>query len=240
MGLFDFLFQDKGTYGETLTVKKLKWQKRFGREGHILRNVYVPKEDGTWSEIDVLFITQKGIFVLESKNYSGWIFGDEKSFQWTAMLPNKEKHRFYNPVSQNRNHIKWLNNYLQQEVPMFSLIVFSERCELKKVSVDIRDVSVIKRDDLGWYVKAYWEQRPDVLSTEQMQELYDKLLPLTNKDESMKARHVENIKEQRTICPKCGGKLVLRMAKNGPNAGNEFYGCSNYPKCKHIENINKE
>ena len=99
---------------------------RFGRKGYVLRNIYVPKNNGETSEIDVVFITQKGIFVIESKNYSGWIFGDEKSAYWTAMLPDKSKNRFYNPIKQNSTHIKWLGQYLQNSVPLFSVIAFSE------------------------------------------------------------------------------------------------------------------
>lgn len=38
------------------------------------------------------------------------------------------------------------------------------------------------------------------------------------------------------ICPKCGGTLVKRVAKKGPYAGNEFWGCNNYPKCNYILN----
>lgn len=38
-----------------------------------------------------------------------------------------------------------------------------------------------------------------------------------------------------THCPKCGGKLILRTAKKGMNAGNQFYGCSSFPKCRHTE-----
>lgn len=38
------------------------------------------------------------------------------------------------------------------------------------------------------------------------------------------------------VCPRCGGKLVLRIAKKGTNIGNQFYGCSNYPNCKYIQN----
>lgn len=33
-------------------------------------------------------------------------------------------------------------------------------------------------------------------------------------------------------CPKCGGEMLLRTAKSGPNAGNKFWGCSNYPTCR--------
>lgn len=36
------------------------------------------------------------------------------------------------------------------------------------------------------------------------------------------------------ICPKCGSKMILRTARRGPYAGQDFYGCSNYPRCKEI------
>lgn len=60
------------------------------------------------------------------------------------MLPNKEKHSFYNPIKQNQTHIKWLRSYIGEEIPLFSIIVFSERCELKKVTITSRDIKVIK------------------------------------------------------------------------------------------------
>ncbi len=41
--------------------------------------------------------------------------------------------------------------------------------------------------------------------------------------------------EEPRICPECGGKLVVRVAKSGKHAGNKFLGCSNYPKCKVIQ-----
>ena len=43
--------------------------------------------------------------------------------------------------------------------------------------------------------------------------------------------------ENELICPRCGSKLVLRTAKKGDNAGNQFYGCSAFPKCRYIKNI---
>ena len=98
--IIDSIFDDEwvGKRGEKLTERELKLVKLFGRKGKTLRNVYIPKDNGETSEIDVIYITQKGIFVFESKNYSGWIFGDEKGQYWTAMLPNRQKNRFYNPV----------------------------------------------------------------------------------------------------------------------------------------------
>ncbi len=38
-------------------------------------------------------------------------------------------------------------------------------------------------------------------------------------------------------CPKCGAQLVLRTARKGVHTGNSFYGCTNYPKCRFIKNV---
>ena len=53
--------------GEAYTARELKLLNLLGRKGKVLRNVYIPKDNNETSEIDVLFITQKGIFVIESK-----------------------------------------------------------------------------------------------------------------------------------------------------------------------------
>ena len=53
----------------------------------VLKNVYVPYQ-GRTSEIDLLMIHEKGIFVFESKNYSGWIFGCADQLNWTQSLQN--------------------------------------------------------------------------------------------------------------------------------------------------------
>ena len=243
-----------GRYGEMLTERELNLVQLFGRKGKVLRNVYLPKENGETSEVDVIFITQKGIFVIESKNYSGWIFGDEKNQKWTAMLPNRQKNQFYNPILQNKTHVKWMRNYVGEDVPLFSIIVFSDRCELKKVTVESPDVKVIKRERTYATVRDIWDQSPDVLPEEKINDLYDNLARLTNVDEAVKAAHIDNInqkykkeekeqeppvytEQQGLICPRCGSALVLRTAKKGANAGNQFYGCSNFPKCRYIQNL---
>lgn len=43
-------------------------------------------------------------------------------------------------------------------------------------------------------------------------------------------------KTSECICPQCGSKLVLRTAKRGNNKGQNFYGCSNFPQCRYIQN----
>ena len=262
MGILDWILDEifdenwVGRRGEKLTEKELKWVSFFGRKGYTLRNIYIPKDNGETSEIDLVYITQKGIFVFESKNYSGWIFGDEESLNWTACLPNGQKFKFYNPVSQNRSHIIWLKEFIGANVPLFSIIVFSERCTLKKVSVESPDVRVIKRDKTYRAVSDIWDNSPDKLTDEEVKQLFDKLEALTKVDESVKLSHIENIKSRHNtqqgqyniaskfnsmrnpemVCPLCGRKLVIRTARRGKNAGNQFYGCSGYPYCKFISN----
>lgn len=196
--LYEALGGDKltGKLGELYTARELKYVQLFGRKGRILRNVYVPKDNGETSEIDLLYITQKGIFVFESKNYSGWIFGDEKGQKWTMMLPNKEKHSFYNPVKQNQTHIKWLRNYIGENIPLFSIIVFSERCELKKVTIVSQDVKVIKRDLTYAAVRDIWDKNEDRLSGEEVENLYIKLRNLTKVSKETKENHIQNIKDK--------------------------------------------
>lgn len=254
--ILDKIFDENwiGRRGEKLTEKELKLVQLLGRKGKVLRNVYLPKDNGETSEVDVIFITQKGMFVFESKNYSGWIFGDEKSQKWTVMLPNKQKNQFYNPILQNKTHVKWMRKYVGEDVPLFSIIVFSERCELKKIIVESPDIKVIKRDRTYAAVRDIWEDSPDVLTEEKINELYDNLSKLTNVDEAVKATHIKNInkkykneekkqeaseqaEQQEKTCPRCGSALVLRTAKKGENAGNQFYGCSNFPKCRYTQNI---
>ena len=95
----------KGWIGEAvLTVAK-----KIVLDGDVYRdlnNVTIPTSNGT-TQIDHVFVSRYGIFVIETKNMEGWIFGDEKQPQWTQSLYGK-KFRFQNPLHQNYRHTKAL------------------------------------------------------------------------------------------------------------------------------------
>ena len=96
-----------------------------------ISNVYV-ENNGNYTEIDVIALTDKGIYVMESKNYKGWIYGRADDTNWTQCFKNGEKYKFYNPVKQNEGHINKLSQYLGIERnKMFSFIIFSDLCTLK-------------------------------------------------------------------------------------------------------------
>ena len=99
MGLFEILkgeqpgfiktllnYENAGQFGEFSTEYALTNHHLPG-ELVVLKNVYVPYQ-GRTSEIDLLMIHEKGIFVFESKNYSGWIFGSADQLNWTQSLQN--------------------------------------------------------------------------------------------------------------------------------------------------------
>lgn len=184
-----------GNYGEYLTYKKLcKYEEQGAR---FLFNCYLPREKDETTEIDVMMIANSGIYVFESKNYSGWIFGSEKSRSWTQTLPNgkkSRKERFYNPIMQNRTHIKWLQNIIGTDIPVYSIIVFSERCTIKKMDLVSSDVKVIKRDCLQRVVKEIEKENTQKLTKDQIFQLYEQLYPYTQVDDEVKKKHIENIK----------------------------------------------
>lgn len=239
----------KGRRSERAITRRLSIDSILRNSGKIMTNIYIPKESGETSEIDLLYITTRGLFVIENKNYAGYIFGSEQNKSWTVTLyagktwrgGNKvEKYQFYNPIWQNRTHIKHLKSYLNSDVKIFSLIAFSDRGNLKDVNVNSPDVYVFNHSNLSKVLRAIWDENDDIMNENQIDEIYNNLIPLTNVDKSVTQKHISDIQNRfgsTDICPICGNNLVLRTAKKGSNVGNQFYGCSNYPNCKYIKNI---
>lgn len=191
---------DKGLFGEYRIFKYLQFLEKQGAK--FLFNVYIPKENGETTEIDVLMICPRGIFVFESKNYSGWIFGSESQQKWTQTLPQgkgkSQKNSFYNPIKQNASHIKHLSSLLSDKflnVPMFNIVVFSERCTLKKITVDSPDVKVIKRDKVTDCVGGICKLTESVLSDSDINEIHMALLGYSQVSDEVKQKHIENIRK---------------------------------------------
>ena len=159
-----------------------------------LFNLYIPKSNGQTTEIDALMIFPSGILVLESKNYSGWIFGNDRDRNWTQSFKGGTKNHFYNPVLQNQGHINSLRKYLNDyNTPFYSAIVFSERCVLKSITVNMPYVEVLKREYLNEYVSQIFNG-PRVLSSDEITNLYNNLYPLTQATDNIKAKHILDIK----------------------------------------------
>jgi restriction system protein len=98
---------------------------------HLLNNITIPIQNGT-TQIDHVLVSTKGIFVIETKHFSGWIFADEKSKQWTQVI-YRVKNSFQNPTHQNYLHIKTMEQ-LFDFVPkeqIHSVVVFTGSAQFK-------------------------------------------------------------------------------------------------------------
>jgi len=184
-------------------------------------------------QIDHLILSVYGIFVIETKNYSGWIFGNEKSEYWTQVI-YKDKFRFYNPIKQNWSHVYALKKLLHEykEVNYYPIVVFAGDGELKGINAS---VPVIYGFELNRTIMDL--SNSHCLSLQQIEEIKEILNVNKATHGKIKEEHtskvknivkVKEIKEANLICPRCNSELVLRHGKYGG-----FYGCSNYPNCKY-------
>ena len=190
------VYFNKGLNGEYSLYQYLQHFETFGCK--FLFNLYVPRENGKTSEIDVIMFHSKGLFVIESKNYSGWIFGNENNKQWTQTLPvgrrRSHKERFYNPIMQNATHIRAVRKYIDATIPIYSVIAFSDKCTLKDVTVK-SNVIVTYYSDLQREIKLKLSEISNYsMTSELLNETYNKLLQYADADNYTKIQHIYNIK----------------------------------------------
>lgn len=219
----------KGAVGETKVNATLY---ALGAEYIPLHDVLIRNSKGTASQIDQIVLSEYGIFVIETKHYKGWIFGNEKAENWMQVI-FKEKHTFRNPVKQNWSHVYALKNILVDfpQATYYPIVVFAGDATLKSID---SSVPVIYRHELNDTIRAASTKKcfsaDDVLRIKALLESK----AITEKD--AKRQHVQTIQQDITerrlkmenlICPKCGGELKLRYGRNG-----KFYGCANYPRCR--------
>lgn len=113
-------------------------------------DLYLPRSDGQGTtQVDHVIVSAFGIFVIETKNYKGWIFGKKHESHWTQKL-NRQSHRFQNPLHQNDAHIHALKKYLALPEDRFiSGVFFVGEAELKTPMPD----NVLNRGYMNWIKK---------------------------------------------------------------------------------------
>lgn len=248
----------RGQIGEYKIYQNLNFLEEYGCR--ILTNLYIPTASGNLTEIDIVLITHKGIFVIESKNYKGWIFGDSKQKWWAQTFPNGDKKEFFNPIWQNQNHIKQLSNILKDEYLFNSIIAFSDDCVLKKVPDNTNTMCIVHYSNVAnEIIECCNNITANSLNHKKIENIYKTLLPYTQVGKEIKDKHLEDVKKKATPrhdkkthdsistktsieltttitekCPKCNAPLKKIISKK---TGKVFLGCSNFPKCKYSKKI---
>lgn len=215
----------KGMVGE-VKVRATADLRLDGRTYRSFHGLVLPTRDGT-TQIDHVVVSKFGIFVIETKNLKGWIFGDERSRKWTQSIYGRN-YRFQNPLHQNYKHLKAVESLLRFEPRcLHSVVVFVGSSEFKTEMPP----NVVERRELLAYIKS----KTDILLSHQQVE--DSMRALEESQTSRFGRsrkHVRAVRQNRLdpICPRCGKEMVLRTARKGPNAGDQFWGCSGFPRCR--------
>ncbi|WP_373033294.1 NERD domain-containing protein [Sulfurovum sp.] len=203
---------------------------------HLLKNVTLPTEDGT-TQIGHIVVSEFGVFVIETKNMRGWIFGNEKQKSWTQKI-YRHTNTFQNPLHQNYKHVKTMESTLGIEAgKIFSVVVFVGDSTFKTEMPP--NVTYA-----GGFVRYIMSKTEKIITPAEVKQIVSMIESgrLTNSFKTLRehVRHVKEIvkeKANQNVCPRCSSPLVLRVAKQGVNKGNEFYGCSSYPKCRHTAQV---
>ena len=204
-------------------------------ENHIgLDNILIPLPDGGTTQIDHIVVSPYGLYIIETKNMGGWIYGNEYDSQWTQVL-YKQKYTFQNPLRQNYKHCQVIASALNLDNSLVhSVIVFIGDSEIKTpLPANVCNGGTAYLN----YIKQPREARIPLPELPRLIAAIQKLR-LENTAENC-TRHIAYIEQIRSEprCPRCGGKMEKRIAKNGPHAGKAFYGCSKYPRCHGIRPI---
>jgi restriction system protein len=220
----------KGRMGEfkvNIALAGLLNRKTF----RLLRNVTLPIGSAT-TQIDHLVFSPYGIFVIETKNLGGWIFGDPDHEQWTEVV-FRFKQSFQNPLLQNRTHVKAVLRHLRVEPEnVHNVVAFVGTCTLKTPMPDEVVCGIFR---LAKFIKS---KRVPVFTTDEVQGFIDaiqrhRLTPGVRTERahvrSVKTRLSRKKANSETGCPRCGSLMVERVNRN---TGERFLGCRRHPRCR--------
>ena len=225
----------KGKIGETLVQAgaAVMLPSSAYRQFH---DVTLPTENGS-TQIDHVFVSVFGVFVVETKNMSGWIFGSEQDQNWTQVFPGGKKGTFQNPLRQNHGHVRALEGVMAglglPRGTIKSVVVFVGDAELKRKMPE----NVTVGPGGAHYIRSF---KAHVLSETQVAEVCEAIeSKRMERSWETNRQHVRNVRREgppaARRCPRCGRKMVLRTARKGQSAGKQFWGCEGYPACRMVE-----
>lgn len=179
----------KGAFGELKVSSKLK---RLNKKEYIVLNDLLLNYGNSTTQIDHIVICKSGVFVIETKNYKGWIHGHQNSEYWTQTIYNYKK-KLRNPIKQNWVHVFAIKKILSEYnyINYFPIIVFAGSGKLKNITSSL---PVVYARKVLKTIKNLNEQ--ENLSYNQMQLISDKLHQLNIIDRKENRNHVKQVKNR--------------------------------------------
>ena len=225
----------KGAQGEKQVARHLRW---LSKKQYIVLSDLMLLQGRRLTQIDHVVVSVYGIFVIETKNYHGTITGTERKEFWTRERHGK-RYNFRSPFRQNYAHIRALMQLLGlDEDCFFSIAAFADDAVL---AVEQEEDSVEQLVHFREVRRTIRRQRQMLLAWDDVRYYAGTILCANLDTPQARQTHLEQIDNEiayrnfalrNGLCPRCGGKLVLRHGTYG-----DFYGCSNYPACRYtLEN----
>ncbi|HCE2128578.1 nuclease-related domain-containing protein [Vibrio parahaemolyticus] len=225
----------KGVFGEFLVNRLLS--KLPESDYTLIKDVTLPTSGGT-TQVDHIVVSKYGIFVVETKNMKGWIFGSARQKQWTQKI-YRHSSKFQNPLHQNYKHIKALETLLGcSEEHLHSVIVFIGDSTFKtemppNVTYARGSIRYIQQ-----FNEVVFSDKDYARLTESINQIKLKRGVITDLKHRKHVKEVVTSKASSNQCPRCGSEMVLRETKRGENIGKQFWGCSTFPKCRAVKQFN--
>ena len=215
----------RGIKGELL----IRWVIK-SKENAVINNYIIEEEEGDSHQIDHIVVNHNGVFVIETNNISGRIYGEDSQKTWTQVLQyGKIKNKIYSPVKQNQTHVYSIKEILPKDVPVYSCVVFVQgNTNYITSSYTFRPAALRK-----YMLKGKFKTQ---LEPDKQLEIMNILVEHMANDRVSTRQHIKNIQSKKqdvmnNMCPRCHVPLVLREGKNG-----KFYACPNFPDCKYTKN----
>lgn len=165
---------EKGRIGEEIIADNINNNIKIYHK--IIKNVILENEDEK-TEVDIILITYAGIFVIESKNFKGYIFGNSNHKKWTQVISKEEHNQFFNPIMQNKYHIDFISERLNLDKSYFhSYVVFGDNAKLQNITIDDSKTDyklrVINNDDLIENILLDLHNNDIIISHEQIDKMF--------------------------------------------------------------------
>ena len=219
----------KGWSGEQSTALSM-WLFLDDKNYKRFHDVILPSSNGT-AQLDHILVSTYGVFIVETKNKTGWIFGSEEQATWTQIV-FKEKYTFQNPLRQTYRQKKVLATFIGiNESCIFPVVYFIGDCEFKT-----HLPSNVINSGLPSYLNNFKEK---IIPDDEVHRIVKILEQHLLESKLTSSDHVHSLEDRhnsKTTCPKCGGGLVMRTARKGSKEGSTFLGCMNYPQCRFTRN----
>lgn len=211
-----------GEKGESAVQKILSKLAKNGG-GMVLNDVVLKDGKGKTHQLDHVYVNRSGVWVIETKNHKGAIYGDDFRKTWTQVLGN-QRHSLYSPLRQNEGHVRAVQEVIGLDTPVFPIVVFVKADTRHVQSDGVCSLQELP-DKIARYTGANLSLNSQLFYFEQIRMAVEESRVTSREHAKDMAKRNKRI--CRGKCPLCEGKLVKRNGKRG-----KFYGCSNFPRCR--------